>query len=77
MRTTLFSNRIMRAIKIKKPRRVYDVNDVFPYGSWAGQTLRIVATFDPEAMERWISKNKISVTPQLQTLINHSKHLAQ
>lgn len=77
LQATLFDSKIMRSIKAKKPKRVYGINDVFPYGVWKGQRLSVVALIDPTIVEHWLRTNKAHVSAELLNLITHAKFLAK
>jgi hypothetical protein len=77
LQATLFNSATMRHITTKKPKRVYGVNDVFPFGVWKGKKLSILIAIDPLLVENWISKNKIQCTSELQNLIAYQKMISK
>jgi hypothetical protein len=76
LQASLFNSATMRRITTKKPKRVYGVNDAFPYGVWKGKKLSILIAIDPLLVENWISKNKIQCTSELQNLIAYQKMIS-
>lgn len=54
-------------------RKVYGLEDRFPFGSWKGKTLATIAAFDPLYLDWWIRSKNIAITAQLKDALIISK----
>lgn len=66
----------MRRLQVKTPR-VYKPDDLFPFGTWKGKKLSVVASLDPLQLERWQQQRHVQFSTALQEAIRLAKFLNQ
>lgn len=67
----------MRKLQVKSRVRIYQPDDLFPYGKWKGQKLSVVAREEPFWLERWQQHRQVKFSTGLQEAIRIAKFLNQ
>lgn len=64
-----------KAKKEKKPPRIWEAFEKFPFGPHRGKTLGHLADYAPGYLEWWQQKNKIHLSEELKIRIMNAKNL--
>lgn len=75
MQPTLFPKKVLQQLAAPKAARVYTLKDIFPFGTWKGKKLSVVANLDPQHLERWQQQRHIRFDNELQHAIQLAKFL--